>query len=432
MNDKRLNTYELDNVALIYQALVSKKESHFFRLSLNLQKPVVIDILQQALLNILPRFPIFRTSLKRGIFWNYLEENFHYPTIIRDTEIAMGHDITQAHAYPFRVLVYHQRISLETTHLIVDGKAATQFLQSLFCEYAYLLGVEIPDNDAIIRPETPLQSEELHDAYKNLLLQKALPKPKKRMGEAFYEPQRNRRPFGVEVVSFRLPLDQTLQLAKQHKVSLTTLLTAFYLTAYQDRMFLLPPKRKFRRPLRINNPVDLRQFFPSKSLRNFIGFISHEIDPRLGLFTFEEILAQVHHTMKKELLDKHFQPFIGQNLRSESIPLLAVIPLFMKRMVLKRIHAQNMRQESSVLSNLGAFSLPEEVASMVKDVEFIPAPKYINKRDCSVISFKNTLILSISRTCKHNQLEQFLYERLIEAGLTPKLSTYHGYEQGEH
>lgn len=425
---KRPLTYELDNTALIYQALISKSQNHFFRLSVNLLKPIVIDALQKALLNILPRFPIFRTTLKKGIFWNYLEENFYYPHIQKDEELTTNYNITKAHAYPFRVVAYAQKISLETSHLTVDGRSASHFLQSLLCEYAILIGINISKDHKIIRPTTPFKIEELSDAYKSLLLSSTLPKPKKYIGLAFREPNRNRYPIKLNLIQFRIPLDETLALAKHHGVSLTTLMTTFYLTAYQDRMFLLPPKHQYRRPLRINNPVDLRQFFPSKSLRNFIGFISHEIDPRLGLFSFQEILQQVHHTMKKELLDKHFQPFIGQNIRSESIPIIASIPLFIKRLILKKIYVQSMKQETSVLSNLGSFYLPTEVATIVKDVEFIPAPKYINKRDCSIISFNNTLTVSISRTCLANELEQLFYERLLEAGLNPKISTYHGYQ----
>ncbi|NIZ47478.1 hypothetical protein PVA44_00510 [Entomospira nematocerorum] len=429
MHEFRPLTYQLDNTALIYQALVSKKESHFFRIAINLHKPVVIEHLQEALLRTLPRYPIFRTSLKRGLFWSYLEENFHYPRIQKDSQLAMGHNILRKHAYPFRLVVYGNRIALETTHLIVDGRSASQFLQTILCEYVALHGTLLTEDKNIIRAHTPFEEEEIADAYKSLLVvHHALPKPKKRSGQAFREPHRNKHPFGVNLIQYRLPLDKTMSLAKSYGVSVTVLLTAFYIASYQDRMFLLPPEHRFRRPIRVNNPVDLRQFFPSKSLRNFIGFISHEIDPRLGIFSFKEILEQVHHTMKRDLIDKHFHSFIGQNLRSEHIPFVAFIPLFMKRMILKRIHAKSMKQETSVLSNLGKFYLPEDVANYVRDVEFIPAPKYINKRDCSVVSFKNTLTLSISRTCLPNELEQFLYERLKEAELNPIVNSFHGYQ----
>ena len=132
--------------------------------------------------------------------------------------------------------------------------------------------------------------------------------------------------------------------------------------------------------------------------------------------------------MKRELVDKHFQPFISHTIRSESIVLLASIPLFIKRAVLKNIYIQNMKQQTNFLSNLGAFYLPEAEGALVKDVEFISAPKNINKRDCSVISFKNTLVISFTRVCHGNEVEQFFYERLVEAGLEPQLNTYHGYD----
>ena len=50
--------------------------------------------------------------------------------------------------------------------------------------------------------------------------------------------------------------------------------------------------------VRIAMPVNLRRFFPSKTLRNFITMVYPSIDPRLGDYTFEEIVTQVHHYMR--------------------------------------------------------------------------------------------------------------------------------------
>lgn len=45
------------------------------------------------------------------------------------------------------------------------------------------------------------------------------------------------------------------------------------------------------RPVKIAMPVNLRRFFPSRTLRNFITMIYPGIDPRLGEYTFEEIVT---------------------------------------------------------------------------------------------------------------------------------------------
>ena len=40
------------------------------------------------------------------------------------------------------------------------------------------------------------------------------------------------------------------------------------------------------RPVKIAMPVNLRRFFPSKTLRNFITMVYPSVDPRLGEYTF--------------------------------------------------------------------------------------------------------------------------------------------------
>ena len=59
-------------------------------------------------------------------------------------------------------------------------------------------------------------------------------------------------------------------------------------------------RRSRRKPVKVLLPVNLRTLFPSRSLRNFASYITPEIDPRTGDYTFSEICAAVHHRMGLE------------------------------------------------------------------------------------------------------------------------------------
>ena len=59
-------------------------------------------------------------------------------------------------------------------------------------------------------------------------------------------------------------------------------------------------------PVRIALPVNLRRFFPSKTLRNFISMVYPSIDPRLGNYTFEEIVAIAKDVVENVGLDRCF------------------------------------------------------------------------------------------------------------------------------
>lgn len=67
-------------------------------------------------------------------------------------------------------------------------------------------------------------------------------------------------------------------------------------------------------------PVNLRNLFPTRTLRNFASYITPEIDPRMGDFTFREICAAVHHRMGLENNPHTMQAKFAANVASERSP----------------------------------------------------------------------------------------------------------------
>ena len=77
--------YRLDNAAKIFPPSRSKNDYKVFRFSVTLLEPVKVDILNKALDETLEEYPIFKSSLKKGIFWYYLEEvNKNYEVKMED------------------------------------------------------------------------------------------------------------------------------------------------------------------------------------------------------------------------------------------------------------------------------------------------------------------------------------------------------------
>lgn len=66
--------YSLDNAAKIFPPSKSKKDPKIFRFSVTLFDEVKVDVLNKALNETLDEYPIFKSSLRKGIFWYYLEE----------------------------------------------------------------------------------------------------------------------------------------------------------------------------------------------------------------------------------------------------------------------------------------------------------------------------------------------------------------------
>lgn len=97
------------------------------------------------------------------------------------------------------------------------------------------------------------------------------------------------------------------------------------------------PSRRRRRPVKVLVPVNLRGLFPSQSLRNFAQYVTPEADSRLGDYTLRSLCRIVHHRMGLEVTRKNMSARIATNVNSERIPILKVMPLFIKNFAMKMV-----------------------------------------------------------------------------------------------
>ena len=62
------------------------------------------------------------------------------------------------------------------------------------------------------------------------------------------------------------------------------------------------------------------------------------IDPRLGDYTFEEIVTQVHHYMRYYINSKFLRGDITTNASTQRNPLIRIVPLFLKDFVVRQFY----------------------------------------------------------------------------------------------
>jgi hypothetical protein len=417
--------FRLDNAATVFSFITSARIPCMFRLIASLKKPINIAILQQALENIIGRFPYYKVNLRNGLFWSYWETNPGMPVVIGDSKYpCQKMPIRRKGIFPFRVRAYYNRISVEFHHSITDGTGSLIFLKSLVGEYLNLLGTIIEDWQDIFRPTQEPHIEEYEDAYKKNY-RESMPWPP-RISRAFHSPYKL-EPKGVyHITSGIMPVKQVLNKSKELNVTLTEYLVAIHLEAQQDILFSLPIRKQKRlmKPIRLQVPVNLRKFFPSKTMRNFSLYVTPNIDPRLGRFSFEEILKQVHHYMRVEVSDRYISQQITRNVRGELHPLIRVTPLIIKRLFGKIIYnGQGEFLYSGAITNLGKVSLPEPINSEVEGIQFLPAPSPVTKIGCAVNSYGETLYINFGRTIKEAHVEKLFFRKLVKDGIKVRIET---------
>ena len=78
---KKTKWKKLDNAAKIFPALAGRKDSEVFRVSCTLHEEIDPALLQSALESALELYPAFTDTIRRGVFWYYLESTELTPKV---------------------------------------------------------------------------------------------------------------------------------------------------------------------------------------------------------------------------------------------------------------------------------------------------------------------------------------------------------------
>ncbi len=414
---RKLRWMRLDNAAKIYPAARRKNWSNIFRLSATLTEQVDPVVLQSALDVTARRFPSISVRIRRGMFWYYLEEIQHAPRVLADSSEPLTRmpfdDIRKC---AFRVLYYKKRISVEFFHALTDGNGGLVFLKSLVAEYLLQRhGVVIPCEKGVLdRLEEP-RERELEDSF----LKNSGGKRMSRREERAYHLAGTPEPDGFRnVITGVLSTSEVLSLARSHNVSLTVFLTGVMMSAICEIQKRRVPKQTRRRAVKVLIPVNLRKFFDSETLRNFVLYITPGIDPALGDYTLEEIWKSVRAQMDHELTAKRMRMRISKNVHSEEIFILKIMPLFIKNVAMKAVFDAIGEVASCLtMSNLGAVSLPDEMRPYVERMDFVLGVQAVAPNNCGIISYGDKLCINFIRNTKEPELEREFFGILRRLGL---------------
>ena len=421
--DKRHNTwYKLDLSANVYPTLQRKNFSNVYRISLSLKETIQPDVLQKALDMTLCRFPTFQVAIRKGLFWRYLEPN-HRPGPFVQADIenpCMPMHFKTNNRYLIRIYYYEKRISMEVFHSLSDGAGTLYFLKTLTAVYLRLLGHDIPNGDGVLDiTETP-DPEEFEDAYLRYASSK-VSRPRSQ-GRA-YRVRGTMEPFyTLNIICGVIPVDKLRAVSKGFGVTITEYLNAVLLYALLQKQ---KDEKAFReRPVTLAMPVNLRSFFPSKTLRNFISMVYPSIDPRMGDYTFEEILAHVHHYMRYYINPKFLNADIVTNAAVQQNPIIRVVPLFIKDFTVRKFYANVQDGQSSAgLTNVGICRVPKEMESFVERFDVLMGQPFSARTNCAIISYQNVLTVNFTSSIKETDIERYFFRKLICDGIPVKIET---------
>ena len=414
---RSLRWMRLDNAAKIYPAAKRRNWNNFFRISATLTEPVDVAVLQTALDVTARRFPSIAVRLRRGMFWYYLEQIPQPPVVQPEKSCPLAHvPFHEVRQCAFRVLVYHNRFAVEFFHALTDGTGALIFFKTLLAEYlSQKHGLTVPAEEGVLgRLEEPSE-EELEDSF---LRYAGDVKASRKEATAWHLSGTPETDGFKNLVTMMIPAEQLKACARQYGVTVTELLCAAMMQAICQLQAEKVPQRRRRRPVKVLLPVNLRNLFSSKTLRNFASYITPEIDPRMGDYSFEEICATVHHKMGLENNSQTMRAKFAANVASERSPLLRVMPLFIKNLAMKAVFDTVGECKSCLcLSNLGVVRLPEVMVPYVSRMDFIIGVQAKAPHNCGVLTWNDTAYINCIRSIREPELELHFYQVLHRLGL---------------
>lgn len=415
---------KLDNAAKLFPAIMSSELTAVFRITATLKEPVKFSAIKEAVEITSGRFPYFSVSLGSGLFWYYLEYNHQFPRIQTEEKISCTAFAVKRKNEPlYRILIKENRVSVEFIHILTDGSGAFEYFKSLLYTYFRLTGITIRSSEGIILPDSPIANGEMEDGY-NRFFRRKIPPPGK-LTKAWHLPFNLNEKPRLRVIRSEISLDKLLDTARGHKVTVTEYVASVYMFSLQK--FYLEEKKDMKRQkrgvLRIEVPVNLRKKFPSKTMRNFSLFVMPEIDLRLGVYTFEEILKIVHHQLQAGTDVKQITRFLSQNVSHEKSPFVRVLPLFIKRMAISAVYKRlGSNQCSGIMTNLGAVNLPAEMEDHIDSFEVVPTPPNTHvKISCAMVTFRNKMRLNFCSISQSTGLEKHFLKHFTDSGIHVKV-----------
>jgi NRPS condensation-like uncharacterized protein len=318
------------------------------------------EVLQQAVLSAIEDRPQVQVRIRRGFFWHYMEDTDLMPVVKQeDDRICPLLYVPSRTMLHYQVTYFGKRINLDISHVLADGTGAMEFLNIIVLEY---LKRKYPGefNDVTVHSGAS-EGDLSQDSYRQFFGSKNLSRGTVR--KKAYHPGGLKLPYNqLQFFEIHMPTSQILPKAKELKVSLTSYLGALWMLAIRDEM----PPRKHQLPVTISLPVNLRNYYPSKTARNFFNSVNvtHVFDSEI---TVEELATEFDESLKSQLTEENVKKQMDSFETMEYVAPVRVVPLFIKQWVVRHFTKKANRKVSMTFSNMGVQKPPKTLGERIEN-----------------------------------------------------------------
>ncbi|ACV39787.1 hypothetical protein [Leptotrichia buccalis] len=411
--------YELDAFAKTYSSIISEGRTTCFRLSALFTENIDIKILKEVSNFLEKKYPFYNSELKKGIFWNYLQQKKTHFMIRKEVTYPCT-DIRKDN--PLRIIYFNNKISIEIAHFLTDGKGALLFFQDLiekyleekyFCEKTNFQKIE----------EILESSGETEKIKKNEyvdLYEKYLKKVSKEttIKSAFHLPIKILEKGQYHVTTGEISINDLKAESKKYGTTIGKYLLAVYFKILLDRY------SQAKNPIVIGVPVDLRKIFEETTYRNFFINITPSVDASLGAYSLSEIITYLDNYFALKITKKEFYKSIYKAMNPIGNMIIKSVPYLIKRLFFPFIFDYyGERGYTTGFSNLGIFKIDKKYEKFLKGLRFLPPPSKRCKIKMGVISDNQKIYVNFGNLTANYDIERDFFIYLRKRGIKSKIIT---------
>lgn len=356
------NWYDVDNVAKIFLATHTKRDTRSLRVSCTLKDKVEPSVLNAALMLTIKARPQFQVRIRRGLFWHYIEPTSQLPMIAEESDrlcpILYGRDYKGVLHY--QVTYFDKRINFELFHALSDGTGAMDFLNVLVLNYLKLLHPDKMTDVSLHGSSSAYERE--RDSYDQFYDDKSpLKVDSLKIPKVAYQIQGRQLPYNqLQFFEVTMPSEKVVAKAKRLGVSVTSYISAMVMMAIRSDM----SSRQKDKAVAISLPVNLRAYYDSQTSRNFFNsiIVSHvfETDDNLASLA-REFDAKLRANLEPEAIRNQMNSLS----KYEHLFVTRMVPLMIKQFVVRFFARMQAKQVSAVVSNLGQLNIPDEMSQYI-------------------------------------------------------------------
>lgn len=413
---KRVEWTRLENAAKIFPPTSNSKDTKVFRFTCELFEAVEADILRQALDETLEIFPLYKSVLRKGLFWYYLELTSLLPFVEEESNPVCGRIYNEdRRSLLFRVFYYKNRISIEVFHALSDGAGALQFMKTLVYHYLTKKHKEqFQENKPYLDYDTSV-TQKMDDSFlKHFSGKKALLNVKRT--KAYRIRGTRREESRMQVFEGTMSVKALLNVAHEYNTTMTVYLAALFIYSIHKGM----SARGKKHPVVLSVPVNLRQFFESETARNFFSTIN--VDYHFGNNSpeFEDIIQSVSDSFNKELTEERLKDHMNRQTALEHNVFTRVVPLVMKDITLRIADKVNERGITAALSNIGKITMPAELTPYIRQFAVYTSAR---RPQICICSFGDKLVISFTSPFVDTDIQKTFFQTLTQKGIHIEVAT---------